>query len=239
MRQQEIWNVPLPPAFQRRWVGSCCRSSPRQLGDPHAENQGKPVAYITDQSAADRAWYVGTGQLEARSNRGLVHRTDHSRGRPIAVFIANHRYQCQDISDASFRSYVREPAGHLTVEDSRPTHEDPGEAHQIASALLADIKTLSAFFVIGGGVSARPEPKPTEPPPHEPKCKNVWTLPDRQGRGRPILLKKSDFESLPSYGETREKFDLPSRTPPTRVVVPLQPCCQFWQPPRPKVGYPA
>ena len=56
----------------------------------------------------------------------------------VAVFIGNHRYQCQDISDASFRSYVRENASHLTVEDSRPTHEDPKEAHRIVSGLLAE-----------------------------------------------------------------------------------------------------
>ena len=41
------------------------------------------------------------------------------------MFIGNHRYQCQDVADASFRSFVRENAGHLAVEDSRPTHEAP------------------------------------------------------------------------------------------------------------------
>ena len=71
----------------------------------------------------------------------------------MAVFIGNHRYQCQDISDASFRSYVREHASHLTVEDSRPTHEDPKEAHRIVSGLLAEMDDLVGIFVIGGGIS--------------------------------------------------------------------------------------
>ena len=71
----------------------------------------------------------------------------------MAVFIGNHRYQCQDISDASFRSYVREHASHLTIEDSRPTHEDPEEAHRIVSGLLADMDDLVGIFVIGGGIS--------------------------------------------------------------------------------------
>ena len=71
----------------------------------------------------------------------------------MALFIGNHRYQCQDISDASFRSYVREHASHLTLEDSRPTHEDPEEAYRIVSGLLATMDDLVGIFVIGGGIS--------------------------------------------------------------------------------------
>ena len=42
---------------------------------------------------------------------------------------------------------------HLTIEDSRPTHEDPKEAHRIVSGLLADMDDLVGIFVIGGGIS--------------------------------------------------------------------------------------
>ena len=51
------------------------------------------------------------------------------------MFIGNHRYQCQDIADASFRSYIRENANRLTVEDSLPTHEEPKEAYRIVQRL--------------------------------------------------------------------------------------------------------
>jgi LacI family transcriptional regulator len=116
--------------------------------------KGRPVvAYITDQSAADRAGYVGTDNWKlGRTAAWFIAQTTHAAGR-VAVFIGNHRYQCQDISDASFRSYVREHAGHLTIEDSRPTHEDPEEAHRIVSGLLADMDDLVGIFVIGGGIS--------------------------------------------------------------------------------------
>ena len=116
--------------------------------------KGRPVvAYITDQSAADRAGYVGTDNWKlGRTAAWFIAQTTHAPGR-VAVFIGNHRYQCQDISDASFRSYVREHAGHLTIDDSRPTHEDPGEAHRIVSGLLADMDDLVGIFVIGGGIS--------------------------------------------------------------------------------------
>ena len=73
--------------------------------------RGKPVvSYITDQSAPDRAGYVGTDNWKlGRTAAWFIAQTTHAPGR-VAVFIGNHRYQCQDISDASFRSYVREHA---------------------------------------------------------------------------------------------------------------------------------
>ena len=116
--------------------------------------RGKPVvSYITDQSAPDRAGYVGTDNWKlGRTAAWFIAQTTQAPGR-VAVFIGNHRYQCQDISDASFRSYVREHASHLTVADSRPTHEDPKEAHRIVSGLLAEMDDLVGIFVTGGGIS--------------------------------------------------------------------------------------
>jgi LacI family transcriptional regulator len=116
--------------------------------------KGKPVvAYITDQSAPDRAGYVGTDNWKlGRTAAWFIAQTTHGPGR-IAVFIGNHRYQCQDIADASFRSYIRENASRLIVEDSRPTHEEPSEAHRIVSQLLAELDDLVGIFVAGGGIS--------------------------------------------------------------------------------------
>ena len=71
----------------------------------------------------------------------------------MAVFIGNHRYQCQDISDASFRSYMRENAAHLTIEDSRPTHEEPEQAHDLVSQLLTEGDDLVGIYIAGGGIS--------------------------------------------------------------------------------------
>jgi len=118
------------------------------------KSSGKPVvSYITDQSAPDRAGYVGTDNWKlGRTAAWFIAATTHTPGR-VAVFIGNHRYQCQDISDAGFRSYVREHAGQLVIEDSRPTHEDPTEAHRLVSGLLAEVDDLIGIFVIGGGIS--------------------------------------------------------------------------------------
>ena len=116
--------------------------------------QGKPaVTYITDQSAPDRAGYVGTDNWKlGRTAAWFIAKTTHRPGR-VVVFIGNHRYQCQDIADASFRSYLRENAKYLTVEDSLPTHEEPKEAYRIVSRLLKDMDDLVGIYVVGGGIS--------------------------------------------------------------------------------------
>lgn len=115
---------------------------------------GKPVvSYITDQSAPERAAYVGTDNWKlGRTAAWLIAHMTHGPGR-IAVFLGNHRYQCQDVADASFRSYMREHAPQLIVEESRPTHEEPGRAYQMVAELLETTDDLAGILIVGGGIS--------------------------------------------------------------------------------------
>jgi LacI family transcriptional regulator len=117
-------------------------------------HQGTPVvAYITDQSAPERAGYVGADNWKlGRTAAWFIAQTTCRPGR-VQVFIGNHRYQCQDISEASFRSYMREHASHLSIDDSVPTHEEPDEAHRLTSKLLAERDDLVGVYVAGGGIS--------------------------------------------------------------------------------------
>lgn len=116
--------------------------------------RGKPVvAYITDQSAPERAGYVGTDNWKlGRTAAWFIAQMTCRPGR-VCVFIGSHRYQCQDISDASFRSYLRENSDHLTVDDSQPTHEEPKEAYRLVSNLLAKADDLVGIYIAGGGIS--------------------------------------------------------------------------------------
>lgn len=116
--------------------------------------QGKPVvAYITDQSAREKAAYVGTDNWRlGRTAAWLISQMTPGSG-SVAVFIGNHRYQCQDVSDASFRSYLREHAPRLSVEDSRPTHEDPQQAYRMVKELLQTTDDLVGILIVGGGIS--------------------------------------------------------------------------------------
>ncbi|RWI24014.1 MAG: LacI family DNA-binding transcriptional regulator [Mesorhizobium sp.] len=118
------------------------------------KEMGKPVvAYITDQSAPERAAYVGTDNWKlGRTAAFLIAQTTQGPGR-IAVFIGNHRYQCQDVSDASFRSYLREHAPRLTVEESRPTHEESSEAYRMVAELLKTTDDLVGILIVGGGIT--------------------------------------------------------------------------------------
>ena len=111
------------------------------------------VTYITDQSALGRAGYVGTDNWKlGRTAAWFIAQTTHGPGH-VAVFIGNHRYQCQDVSEASFRSYIREYADRLTVDDARPTHESPDEAHRLVSGLLTEREDLVGIYMAGGGIS--------------------------------------------------------------------------------------
>lgn len=116
--------------------------------------KGTPVVtYITDLSAPDRAGYVGLDNWKlGRTAAWFIAQTTHAPGR-VAVFIGNHRYQCQDVSDASFRSYMREHAPHLMVDDSRPTHEEPAEAYRMVRDLLEHGDDLRGIYMAGGGIS--------------------------------------------------------------------------------------
>lgn len=123
------------------------------------------IAYITDLSASARAGYVGTDNWKlGRTAAYLIANMVQTPG-TIATFIGNHRYQCQDISDASFRSYIREHAAEMTVLDPLLTNEDAESAYLQVRQLLDGTADLVGLYVIGGGISGvlralREVPKP-------------------------------------------------------------------------------
>jgi LacI family transcriptional regulator len=111
------------------------------------------IAYITDLSAVSRAGYVGTDNWKlGRTAAWFINQTMHRPGK-IATFIGNHRYQCQDIAEASFRSYMREHAPHNMVGEPFPTQEEPDNAYEIVRTLIREEPDLIGMFVGGGGIS--------------------------------------------------------------------------------------
>ena len=126
-------------------VGRAIRSL-REAGTPL-------VTHISDQSMPERSGYVGTDNWKlGRTAAWLIAQTTHGPGR-IAVFLGNHRHQCQAVADAAFRSYVREHAPRLMIEESRPTQEEGREAHRMLAALLAEKDDLIGVLIVGGGIS--------------------------------------------------------------------------------------
>ena len=149
-------------ATRLRTLGSACDATAVIAADHPLIGQAiqwlrhhdKPVvAYITDQSAPERAGYVGADNWKlGRTAAWFIAQTTYRPGR-VQVLIGNYRYHCQDISEASFRSYMREHASHLTIDDSLPTHEEPKEAHRLIAKLLAEKDDLVGVYVAGGGIS--------------------------------------------------------------------------------------
>lgn len=116
--------------------------------------KGVPVvAYVTDLSAASRAGFVGTDNWKAGRTAAWFISETASRPGKVVPFVGSHRYQCQDISDASFRSYMREHAPDFHVSETLLTHEEPECAFNIVRKLIDEEPDLQGIFVNGGGIS--------------------------------------------------------------------------------------
>jgi LacI family transcriptional regulator len=124
-----------------------------QAIDELRNNSVPVVAYVTDLSAASRAGFVGTDNWKAgRTAAWFISQTAHKPG-TVFPLIGSNRYQCQDISDASFRSYMREHAPAFHVSETRLTHEEPENAYRIVRGLVDEEPDLRGIFVNGGGIS--------------------------------------------------------------------------------------
>lgn len=117
-------------------------------------NKGVPVvAYVTDLSAASRAGFVGTDNWKAGRTAAWFLSQTARRAGSIFPLIGNHRYQCQDISDASFRSYMREHATNFPISDTLLTQEEPENAYAVVRRLIKNEPDMRGIFVNGGGIS--------------------------------------------------------------------------------------
>lgn len=116
--------------------------------------KGVPVvAFITELSAKSLAGFVGTDNWKiGRTAAWFLSQFSCGPGN-IATMIGSHRYQCQDISDASFRSYLRENAPDCRVGESMLTHEEPENAYQVMTQMIQNDPGLKGVFVNGGGIS--------------------------------------------------------------------------------------
>ncbi|NTB97259.1 LacI family transcriptional regulator [Agrobacterium tumefaciens] len=111
------------------------------------------VAYVTDLSAASRAGFVGTDNWKrGRTAAWFINQTVNCPGK-VFPLVGSNRYQCQDMADASFRSYMREHCPDFQVNETLLTHEVPENAYQIVKGLISQEPDLKGIFVNGGGIS--------------------------------------------------------------------------------------
>lgn len=118
------------------------------------KEKGVPVvAYISDLSAPNRAGFVGTDNWRAGRTAAWFITQLAKEDAAILPLVGSHRYQCQDFSDSSFRSYVREHATQFNVLETQLTQEEPDIAYDLVKQSLAEEPNLGGIFVNGGGVS--------------------------------------------------------------------------------------
>lgn len=115
--------------------------------------RGVPVfALISDLSAALRAGYAGLDNRRlGRTAAWMVTQLAKAPG-PVAIFVGSHRFQCQELSEISFRSYVREHAPQFELLETIPTLESDDYSEERTLDLLQRRPDLCGFYVGGGGI---------------------------------------------------------------------------------------
>ncbi|MEY8690187.1 MAG: LacI family DNA-binding transcriptional regulator [Leptothrix sp. (in: b-proteobacteria)] len=115
--------------------------------------RGVPVfALVSDLSAPARAGYAGLDHRRVgRTAAWFVTRLARRPGQ-IAIFVGSHRFQCQELCEMSFRSYVREHAPQFEVLEPLVTLESERLAEEGMHELLQRHPDLVGFYVAGGGV---------------------------------------------------------------------------------------
>lgn len=115
--------------------------------------RGVPVfALISDLSAPQRAGYAGLDNRRlGRTAAWMVTELAKAPG-PIAIFVGSHRFQCQELSEISFRSYIREHAPAFELLETIPTLESDDYSEERMLDLLQRRPDLCGFYVGGGGI---------------------------------------------------------------------------------------
>lgn len=116
--------------------------------------RGVPVfALISDLGSPARAGYAGLDNRRVgRTAAWFLTRLAHQPG-PLAVLIGTHRFQCQELCEMSFRSYVREHAPRFELCETRLTLEHEEHSEEAMRDVLRAHPDLAGFYVGGGGIA--------------------------------------------------------------------------------------
>lgn len=114
--------------------------------------QGVPVfALISDLSSPARAGYVGLDNRSlGRTAAWFVTKLAREPGK-VVIFVGSHRFQCQELAEMSFRSYVREHAPAFELLEPFVTLESNALAEEGMRELLQRYPDIVGVFVAGDG----------------------------------------------------------------------------------------
>ncbi len=114
--------------------------------------RGKPVfTLLSDISSPTRKSCLSVDTRKAgRTAAWLVARTARQPGK-VGILVGSHRYLSQEMSEISFRSYLREHAPDLQLLEPTVFLDDHRIAYEAAANLLASQPGLVAIYDTGGG----------------------------------------------------------------------------------------
>ena len=115
---------------------------------------GKPVfALISQLAASGQVHYVGLDNWKV--GRTAAWAMAHLSKQPgkLGLLVGNHRYRCQEMNEAGFRSYFREFAPDFTILEPLSTFETRAVAREMTEKLMRDHPDLVGLFISGGGIS--------------------------------------------------------------------------------------
>ncbi|WP_367848323.1 LacI family DNA-binding transcriptional regulator [Rhodoferax sp. WC2427] len=109
-------------------------------------------ALISDLSTPARAGYAGLDNRSVgRTAAWLITRMAHMPGK-LVTFVGSHRFQCQEVCEMSFRSYVREHAPSFELMEPLFTLESDQLAEEGTRDLLHRHPDIVGVLVAGSGI---------------------------------------------------------------------------------------
>lgn len=117
-----------------------------------AVSRGKPVfTLLSDITSPRRSCYLAVDTRRAgRTAAWTISRLAKKPGK-VGILLGSHRYLSQEISEISFRSYMREHAPEFQLLEPLINLDDERIAYEAVTDMLASNPDLAGLYVSGGG----------------------------------------------------------------------------------------
>ncbi|MFJ4142866.1 LacI family DNA-binding transcriptional regulator [Pseudomonas sp. NPDC089734] len=109
-------------------------------------------ALVSELSATTGAGYVGVDNRQMGRTAGWFMSHLASGTGPLAVMVGTQRFQCQELCEMSFRSFLAAQAQDRELLATRLTLEDESFAYASTLDLLSSEPDLAGLYVAGGGI---------------------------------------------------------------------------------------
>lgn len=109
-------------------------------------------ALFSNLSPCGLSGYIGLDNQKAGRTAGWFADNLLAAGDVIGVLIGDHRFNCQESCEISFRSYLREKQCDYVVSEPSMTYESVDGGYAVTRQLLADNSNLAMIYAPCGGI---------------------------------------------------------------------------------------